>query len=171
MEFQLFLLVVVLLALSVNGCDFASCRNDARANEDDFVRCDMCNCDGLDELSGNPGTCTTSNDNMYNCYVKYDAEEFTWTCSLRMKIGYILLFVFISLFGCFSCIYCCSVVEKQQRKQRWPESDSNNINVVLIDDNFVGSAQAQPVVVVQSSSSYTPSTPVVVSTPVDNSKM
>ena len=101
------------------------------------------------------------------CFVleleRFDAEDLTWTCSLRMKIGYILMFVFISMFGCCACIYCCSLAEKQRRP---PPTDTNNLNAYLIrrDDG-----PAQPVVVVQSSS-YPKSTPVVVSTPVDSNK-
>jgi hypothetical protein len=67
------------------------------------------------------------------------------------------MFVFITLFGCCACMYCCALSEKKSRA-RGPD-DTNNLNAYLVHtDNNYGSSQ--PVVVT--------SQPVVMSKSVDN---
>jgi hypothetical protein len=65
-----------------------------------------------------------------------------------MKIGYILMFVFISMFGCCACIYCCSLGER--RRQHAYTSDTGNLNAYLIPNEGGCGSSSQPVVVVQS---------------------
>ena len=95
-----------------------------------------------------------------------------------MQVGYILMFVFLSIFCCCACMYCCSLGGKARNPAPNTTTDTGNLNAYLIhqDDND-GRSSAQPVPVVLVQSPYSPGGggvsgghPVVVSKPVESSE-
>mmetsp|Transcript_25449 Transcript_25449/g.42893 ORF Transcript_25449/g.42893 Transcript_25449/m.42893 type:complete len:135 (+) Transcript_25449:38-442(+) len=100
---QFTLLVLSLLAQSVHACDVSACMADAFSDVGSFVNCDMCVCDGFEDNFGGSGTCSTSADDIFDCYIKYDNNDSTWTCTLRMQLGWIIAFVVLG------CCFCCCV--------------------------------------------------------------
>lgn len=57
-----------------------------------------------------------------------------------MKIGFIVLFVFVSIFGCLACLFFCAVGEKYRTKR-----DNNGLlNSRLITNQHSHSPPAPP---------------------------
>jgi hypothetical protein len=113
---------ISLLLLIASWCSYVNadcgnsnlqdCSKDMFDNEGDYVRCDLCVCGNFDDLTDDAKGCTTDNEDLYNCYMKYseqtgdDPAEFT--CYLGMKTAWIIGFVFISICGCCSIAACCT---------------------------------------------------------------
>ena len=120
-------LYFTLYILSSYGCDYSSCRNDAISHEGEWVKCDTCVCNDFESITDdNSDTCQISNEDLYECWIQQDISDgsVTWSCMPRMKTGWIIGFVFISLFGCCLCAGLISYLCKPKR--------NDEIKIVLI---------------------------------------
>jgi hypothetical protein len=88
-----------------NDCylSLANCAQKTKAHVEEFVKCDMCCCEDL--FDGNK--CTTENQDIYNCFIKYTPKSNsslpTLDCKVNIKTSWITGFIVISAFVCCCC--------------------------------------------------------------------
>jgi hypothetical protein len=113
-------LVLYAHADSCGNSNLQDCSKDMFDNEGEYVRCDLCVCSNFDDLTDDSGGCSTDNEDLFNCYMKYaeptgdDPAEYS--CYLRMKTAWVIGFVFISICACCSIAACCSYIFRPKKE-------------------------------------------------------
>jgi hypothetical protein len=95
---------------SSSGCsDVASCYADSYDHGNDFVLCDMCACQYLND-------CDDEDDKVYNCFVKSHGEDMNKSqCETRMKMSWV---IGLSVVGGFCFCLCCCTCAKNAFKSK-----------------------------------------------------
>jgi hypothetical protein len=115
-----------LFLISVWGCDYNECRQDAINHEGDWVKCDDCVCNDFNSIADDDGNCDINDEDLYECWIMQDIDDgtITWSCMPRMKTAWIIGFVFISLFACCCIAGLCAFVCKPKKNE--------DVRVVLV---------------------------------------
>ena len=98
-----------------DGCstdEYEKCIEDATAGDGSWEECDWCVCKNMGTLSSGSGSCSAQPEDLFECLVKYSADNNAYTCKigatkeLYIYSGLILTFLIVCcLVGLVRC--CC----------------------------------------------------------------
>ena len=107
-----FLLFLSFLSNACEDIKIQECDNEAMTYPNKWIRCDECVCKEFSKyhqqaIDDDGFYCNIQDTYLYNCLVMYEVDNLgiEWECQTRMKISWIIGFVFISIFGCLLIIF------------------------------------------------------------------